>query len=96
MTYMENIFICMASPLLIAALCHGKTAYKGFSVLLCGNGHVPAFAYLNTFLAALYGADAFAATVEIAPVVEEGMKLLPLLFIFWYLSRRRGRLGLPQ
>ena len=24
MTYMENIFICMASPLLIAALCMGK------------------------------------------------------------------------
>ena len=37
-------------------------------------------AYINTFFAALYGADALAAAVEIAPVVEEVMKLLPLLF----------------
>ena len=37
-------------------------------------------AYINTFFAALYKADTFAATTEIAPVVEEVMKLLPLLF----------------
>ncbi|MFQ8837973.1 MAG: PrsW family glutamic-type intramembrane protease [Oscillospiraceae bacterium] len=37
-------------------------------------------AYINTFLAAVYQADALAATVEIAPVVEEVMKLLPLVF----------------
>lgn len=37
-------------------------------------------AYINTFFAALYGADNLAATAEIAPVVEEVMKLLPLLF----------------
>ena len=37
-------------------------------------------AYINTFLAAVYHADALAATAEIAPVVEEIMKLLPLAF----------------
>ena len=37
-------------------------------------------AYINTFLAAVCGADVLAATVEIAPVVEEIMKLLPLAF----------------
>ena len=37
-------------------------------------------AYINTFLAAVCRADAFAATAEIAPVVEEIMKLLPLVF----------------
>ena len=37
-------------------------------------------AYINTFLAAVCQADALAATVEIAPVVEEMMKLLPLVF----------------
>lgn len=86
----------MASPLLIAALCMGKRHTGAFLFCLAGMGMCLLSAYLNTFLAALYGADAFAATVEIAPVVEEGMKLLPLLFYLWYLSRRRGRLGLPQ
>ena len=82
MTYMENIFICMASPLLIAALCMGKRHTGAFLFCLAGMGMCLLSAYLNTFFAALYGADAFAATVEIAPVVEEGMKLLPLLLFF--------------
>ena len=38
-------------------------------------------AYINTFFAALYAKQIrIAATAEIAPVVEEVMKLLPLLF----------------
>ncbi|MEG1684017.1 MAG: PrsW family glutamic-type intramembrane protease, partial [Oscillospiraceae bacterium] len=37
-------------------------------------------AYINSFFARLYGADMVAAAVEIAPVVEEILKLLPLLF----------------
>ena len=37
-------------------------------------------AYINTFLASVCQADALAATAEIAPVVEEIMKLLPLVF----------------
>ena len=51
-------------------------------------------AYLNTFLAALYGADAFAATVEIAPVVEEGMKLLPLLFYLLVFEPQARQIGI--
>ena len=80
MTYIENIFICMASPLLIAALCMGKRQTKFFLFCLAGIGACLLSAYINTFLAALYGADTFGATAEIAPVVEEVMKLLPLLF----------------
>lgn len=37
-------------------------------------------AYLNTFFARLYQADAVNAATQIAPVVEEILKLLPLLF----------------
>ena len=32
MTYIENVFLCMASPLLIAALCMGKRQRKFFPV----------------------------------------------------------------
>ena len=80
MTYIENVFICMASPLLIAALCMGKRQTKFFLFCLAGMGACLLSAYINTFFAALYGADNLAATAEIAPVVEEVMKLLPLLF----------------
>ena len=80
MTYIENVFICMASPLLIAALCMGRRQAKFFLCCLAGMGACLLSAYINTFFAALYAADTLAATAEIAPVVEEVMKLLPLLF----------------
>ena len=80
MTYIENVFLCMASPLLIAALCMGKRQRKFFLFCFAGMGACLLSAYINTFFVALYRADTFAATTEIAPVVEEVMKLLPLLF----------------
>lgn len=39
MTYIENVFICMASPLLIAALCMGKRQMKFFLFYIAGMGH---------------------------------------------------------
>lgn len=80
MTYIENIFACIAAPLLVAALCMGKKYLRLFLFMFAGMGTCLLSAYINTFLAALYQADAFHATAEIAPVVEEIMKLLPLLF----------------
>ena len=37
-------------------------------------------AYLNTFFSSLYNAGGIAATMEITPVIEETVKLLPLSF----------------
>ena len=68
MTYIENVLICMVSPLLIAALCMGKRQTKFFLFCFAGMGACLLSAYINTFLTALYEADAFAATSEIAPV----------------------------
>ena len=92
MTCIENIFICMASPLLVAALCMGRRRLRFFLFGVAGMGVCLLSAYINTFLAAVYQADALAATVEIAPVVEEVMKLLPLVFyllVFERPDRRR-------
>ena len=80
MTYIENVFLCIASPLLIATLCMGKRQRKFFLFCFAGMGACLLSAYINTFFAALYRADTFTTTTEIAPVVEEIMKLLPLLF----------------
>ena len=80
MTYIENIFVCIAAPLLVAALCTGRRYLRFFLFAFAGMGACLIASYLNTFFAALYGATAFNATAEIAPVVEEVTKLLPLLF----------------
>ena len=80
MTYIENIFLCMASPLLVAALCMGRRQLRLFLLRIAGMGVCLLSAYINTFLAAVYQADALASVAEIAPVVEEVMKLLPLVF----------------
>ena len=80
MTCIENIFICMVSPLLVAALCMGRRKLRFFLFCFAGMGVCLLSAYINTFLAAVYQADALASVAEIAPVVEEVMKLLPLVF----------------
>ena len=64
MTYIENVFICMASPLLIAALCMGKRQTKFFLFCLAGMGACLLSAYINTFFTAFYGADNLAATAD--------------------------------
>lgn len=80
MTYIENVFVCVAAPLLVAALCMGRKYLRFFLFAFAGMGACLVAAYVNTFFAALYGATVFNATAEIAPVVEEVIKLLPLLF----------------
>ena len=80
MTSIENIFICMATPLLVAAFCMGKRPLRFFLFAIDGMGMCLCAAYINTFLATVYQANALTATVEIAPVVEEILKLLPLIF----------------
>ncbi len=80
MTYIENIFVCIAGPLLLATLYMGKKYYDIFFFCIAGMGVCLLSAYINTFFAKLYNANFINATTQIAPVVEEIMKLLPLLF----------------
>lgn len=92
MTYIENVFICMVSPLLIGALCMGKRKISFFFFCFAGISACMLSAYINTFFAALYKADAFVAAAEIAPVVEEVMKLLPLLFFLLIFEPEPGKI----
>ena len=80
MTYIENVFACIAAPLLIAALCAGRANARYFVFALAGMLACLLSAYVNTFFAVLLDASALGATAEIVPVVEEILKLLPLLF----------------
>ena len=80
MIYIENVFVCIAAPLLIAILFLDKASRKSLAFFIAGMGMCLLSAYINTFFASLYGADLEQATVELAPAIEETMKLLPILF----------------
>lgn len=80
MIYIENIFVCITAPLLVAAFCMERKYLSFFLFAFAGMGACLISAYVNTFFAAVYDTAAFNATTEIASVVEEVIKLLPLLF----------------
>ena len=80
MNYIENIFICLAAPLFIAVICLRGTWKRLIIFLLCGMTACLLSSYISTFFAIERGADILFASIEIAPVVEEVMKLLPVLF----------------
>lgn len=76
----ENIFICLAAPFLIAAVSAKGDNRKNCIFIVFGFLCCVISAYLNTFFTILYGTDNHAAVLEITPVIEEAVKLLPLLF----------------
>ena len=80
MIYLENIFICLIGPLLVTMLVVNGRPRMIFLFTVIGMGACLLAAYINTFYAQLYHADALTAAVEIAPVCEEILKLLPLIF----------------
>lgn len=88
----ENIFICLAAPFLLAALGTNTGNRKNYIFIVLGFVCCIISAYLNTFFSVLYGAQETSAVLEISPVIEETVKLIPLLFglIVLNSNRRRG------
>lgn len=80
MTYIENIFILLVAPLVACLLCVKGRSRAMIAAVLAGMTACLLSAYVNAFFAHASGADTMSTVVEIAPVVEEAMKLLPLLF----------------
>ena len=80
MTYVENIFVLLAAPLVACLLVVEGRARLAVSSIITGMLTCLISSYLSTFCAQWVGADAQVATVEVAPVVEEAVKLLPLLY----------------
>ena len=80
MNYIENTYICLAAPLLLAILCMRQEGRRSISFLLAGMTACLLSAYVSAFAAGVAGANLTAASHAIAPVVEELMKSLPLLF----------------
>ncbi len=80
MNYIENTYICLAAPLLLAILCLREGTRRALVFLLAGMTACLLSAYVSTFLAEAAGVDVLTASYQIAPVVEEILKFLPLLF----------------
>ncbi len=80
MTYIENVFFCLAAPLVVAVFCADWRRRRPLSFIVSGMLACLFSSYISTFLVLFYQVDAQRAAVEITPAVEEIMKLLPLLF----------------
>lgn len=80
MNYVENIYICLAAPMIIAAILLSSEKRKLILFLVVGMSTCLLSSYVSTFLALSYGADRLSASLELAPIVEEVMKLCPILF----------------
>ena len=80
MNYIENIYICLAAPLLIAALCMRGRGRAMITFVLAGTTVCLLSSYINTFIAGALGVGTLTASLEIAPMTEEIMKFLPILF----------------
>jgi len=80
MTYIENTYICLAAPLLLAIMCMRRSTRHSLIFLLAGMTACLLSAYVSTYLAGVTGTDLLTASYEIAPAVEEVIKSLPLLF----------------
>lgn len=80
MNYIENIFVCLAAPLLIAILCMRGKGRRMMIFLLAGMTVCLLSSYISSFLAIVHGADLITASIELSPFVEELMKLFPVMF----------------
>ncbi len=80
MSHIENIFICLAAPMIISMLCL-KGTKKGRMIFLFAGVTACFFSsYITTYIARMSFLDDTAATIEIAPFVEEIIKFIPLLY----------------
>lgn len=80
MNYIENIYICLAAPLIVSVFCLNTYRRRMILLLLSGMTMCLLSSYISTFVASAYGMPVELIAVEVSPMVEEIMKLLPVLF----------------
>ena len=81
MLYVENIFVCLVAPIVVLLLFVDDKRRPGIFAVVLGMVACLLSAYVSAFLAQVYGDDATATATEIAPVVEEAAKFLPIVFV---------------
>lgn len=86
MIYAENILLCIAIPLAVSLLFVRGEARRFVAAFLLGMGVCLIAAYIGGFLNLITGMGENDTAVFLSPVVEELMKLLPLLFFLLLFS----------
>ena len=81
MIYSENILICVAIPLLLSAIFTRGATQRHLAAMLLGMFICLLSSYISGFLSLQAEMDAVDSAVYVSPIVEEIMKLLPLIFI---------------
>ena len=89
MNYIENIYICLAAPILISIICLKGRGRGMMLFVLSGMTACLLSSYISTFLAAAYGMDYTTASITVTPVIEEVMKLLPTMFYLLVFEPKR-------
>ena len=80
MTYIENIFLCLALPMLLSLLFTSGSPRRFTLFVVLGMATCLLSAYVSSFFMGRHQCSAVTTAIEIAPVCEEILKLLPLLF----------------
>ncbi len=88
MNYIENIYICLVAPVLITVLCLDSSRRR-MVFFLAGMTACLFSSYISTFFASVLGISLQTASLEISPMVEEVMKLIPLLFYLLVFEPRK-------
>ena len=92
MIYSENILICIVLPLLIAVVFTRSDTRKFIISFVIGMTVCLLSAYVSGFFNYLTKVGAEDMAVYYSPVIEEIMKLLPLLFYVFVFDPKPGKL----
>ena len=92
--YIENIFVLIAAPLVACLFCVRGRPRAIVASLLVGMLACLLSAYVSSFAAQVVGIDAVQAAIQVAPAVEEMLKLLPLLFFLLVVEPDVENIGL--
>ena len=92
MIYSENILICIAIPLLIALIFTDSSTRRFITAFLTGMAICLLSAYISGFVHFVSEISKNDTAVYYAPLIEELMKLMPLLFYMFVFGPRDNEL----
>ena len=94
MIYAENILLCIVIPLLVALLFVRGNVRHFVAAFLLGMGVCLISAYISSFLGLITAMGVNDTSIFLSPVVEELMKILPLLFFMVLFSPEDNTLAM--
>ena len=83
MIYAENIFLCIAAPVLLSLVFLRKNARRFTAFFLVGMSVCLLSAYISGFILQAAQLEEGETSIFISPIVEEILKLLPMLFFLF-------------